>query len=391
MLHRLLLNLIVAAVAATLAALASPWAAGASADVAQVTVVSPGGAQQTLSLEALAGSEDVQSRSYALRAESGESSQTVTGFSLARILDAAGADPYGFSYLEVQRPAGGAVLLSRDQALGSGADGPPVVYSSGGGTGFLRPSTGAEDLNAADSFTAPQGIAIVLRKGTHLKVKATASTRRARPGQTVEFKAIVEQASSGEQLQYSWYFDDGESAAGSEASHAFTKRGSYDVVLGVTSDGNETGVSSVVTIQVGAPLGGPDRRGGGTNKEADAPDHGAATGSSGGKSSAGPSGGAVGHAPPDTRPAAALSVRRGTTDRPKQEEAQPTSSGELVEGELVSAETSPPPEQAKRVAARTGSLTGDGDGSIPGAAWGILGALGLLGIGALVEARSLLP
>ena len=70
-----------------------------------MTVVSPGGAQQTLSLEALAGTEDVVERAYALRAGSGESSQTVTGFSLARILEAAGADPY-------------ALLLPRSSAPG---------------------------------------------------------------------------------------------------------------------------------------------------------------------------------------------------------------------------------------------------------------------------------
>ena len=60
----------------------------------------------------------------------------------------------------MQRPAGGAVLLSRDQALDPGAfaTGPPVVYATGTGTGFLRPSAGTGDLNAGDSFDAPQGI-----------------------------------------------------------------------------------------------------------------------------------------------------------------------------------------------------------------------------------------
>lgn len=390
MLHRLLLNLSLAAAALALCALASPWAAAASADVAQVTVVSPGGAQQTLSLEALAGSEDVHDRAYALRADSGETSQTVTGFSLAQILDAAGADPYSFSFLEVQRPAGGAVLLSRDQALGNASDGPPAVYAGAGGTGFIRPSAGSEDLNAGDSFTAPQGIAIVLRKGTHLKVRATASTQRAKAGQEVDFSAVVEQAGAGEQLAYSWYFDDGGSAEGAEASHSFAKRGSYDVVVGVTTAGNETGASAVVTVQVGAPLGGPNRKGGGTNEDANAPDHGAAEGPTSGTGSGYDSAaGAVGHAPPDTQPAAALSVRRGTPDRPKQDSKPQVPPGDLVEGELVSAEASLPPQQAKQAeAARTGKLDGGGGdgGGIPGAAWGILATLGLLGVGAVAEA-----
>lgn len=396
MLHRLLLNLIVSAIALTAVALASPWAAAAGADAAQVTVVSPGGAQQTLSLEALAGTEDVRDRAYALRSESGDASQTVTGFSLARILDAAGADPYGFSFLEVQRPAGGAVLLSRDQALAGAGDGPPVVYAGGTGTGFLRPSSGSGDFNAGDSFNAPQGIAIVLRKGTHLKVRATASTKRTRPGQEVEFSAVVEQAGAGEQLEYSWYFDDGGSAAGPEASHAFAKRGSYDVVVGVTSDGNETGASAVVTIQVGAPSEGPNRKGGGTNDDASAPDHGIAEAPTSIPSA--PPVASVesgsGRIPTDTQRGPRPRVRRDTNAPAPATPAPEEATGELVEGELVSDETPlPPKDPAEQAAARTGKLEGDSGngGGIPGAAWGILGAIGLLGLGALTETRNLLP
>ena len=88
-----------------------------------------------------------------------------------------------------------------------------------------------------------------------------------------------------------------------------------------------------------------------------------------------------------------LSVPRGTTDRPKQDPTPPSPVGELVEGELVSAETALPPKQAQQEAARTGKLDGDGGsgGGIPGVAWGLLGALSLLGLGALTETRNLLP
>jgi PKD domain len=372
MLHRLLLNLSLAATALTLAALASPRAAVAGADVAQVTVIAPGGAQQTLSLEALAGTEDVRERAYALRADSGQGSQTVTGFSLARILDAAGADPYAFSFLEVQRPAGGAVLLSRAQALGGGGDGPPVVFTSASGTGFLRPSAGAEDLNAGDSLTAPQGIAIVLRKGAQLKLRASASPRRVKPGLSVDFEAVVEQAGAGEQLVFSWYFDDGASAAGAEASHSFARPGSYDVVVGVTSDGSETGASAVVTIQVGAPLRGPSRKGGGTNEQAGAPDHGAATRP--------PSGTDSSREDPAT-------ATVGTPNGPARRSKPQAPPGDLVEGELVGAETALSPQQEEQVAARAGQLDGGGGGSdIPAAAWGLLVSLGLLGAGAAAEA-----
>jgi len=351
----------------------------ARADVAQVTVVSPGGAQQTLALEALAGQEDVRDGAYVLRSGSGESTQTITGFSLGKALDAAGADPYGFSYLEVQRPAGGAVLLSRHQALDPDAfaEGPPVVYATAAGTGFLRPSGSSEDLNADDSFEAPQGITLVLRKDSPLRVVAKASPLKTKPGQPVSFEAVVERAGDGEQLTYSWYFDDGGKATGASVEHSFARRGSYDVVVGVTTPGDSAGTSAVVTVQVGAPFSGPDRKGGGSNRDASAPDHGAA-----GLPSAGGSG--AGDTPPDTRPAAALSVRRGTT-RP----AQQATPGEPVVGELVSAST--PVDEVQPVGARTGQLDGDGEGpGLPGAALGILATAGLLGAGALIEARGLL-
>jgi hypothetical protein len=384
--QRLLSNWFLTAAIAVLL-LASPWVSAAGADAAQVTVVSPGGAEQTLSLAALAGSEDVVERTYALRSGSGESGKALTGFSLAKILDAAGADPFGFSYLEAQRPAGGAVVLSRNQALDTDAfaDGPPLVYAAAEATGFLRPSSGPDDLNVEDFFEAPQGVTLVLRKGEPLQIHAQASTLHTQPGKPVEFTAIVDRAGSGEQVSYSWYFDDGHSASESSASHSFAKRGSYDVVVGATTPGDDAGASDVVTIQVGAPLSGPDRKGGGTNEDATAPDHGAATGS--------------GSATPEPAGTEAATPAAPNEQRqPSRRQPQPAPpAGEPVSGELLrtAATAAPKPAPIPTVGARTGSLDGNGGGGgVPGAALGILTTLGLLGFGALVEVRgigSLLP
>lgn len=394
MLQRQLLDRLLIAIAALAAcALAAPTIEAARADAAQVTVIAPGGAQQTLSLEALAGGEDVRERSYSLRGGSGESTQVVSGFSLAALLEAAGADPFSFSYLEVLRPAGGAVLLSSDQARDEGAfpDGPAVVYATAAGTAFLRPSSGAGDLNSSDSFEAPQGVTIALRKGSPLQVRAQASTLRTRPGRAVEFTAAAEGGGAGERLTYSWYFDDGGSASGPSASHSFPRRGSYDVVVGVTTPGDSTGASAVVTIQVGPPLAGPDRKGGGTRQDSAAPDHGAATGIDGTAGSPA-AGSATGAAAPTSAPAAAQEPQ--PSQQPKPDKAtQPAASGERVSGELLSLTAPPPEPRDEPVAARSGRLDDSegGDGlSLPGAALGLLVTGGLLGAGALVEARSLL-
>jgi len=373
---------------------ASPWPAVAGADTAQVTVVSPGGLQRPLSLDALAGSENVHDQAFVVRSPSGEETRTVTGFSLAAVLEAAGADPYSFSYLEVLRPVGGSVLLSRHQALDPGAfpEGPPLVYATPNGTTFLRPASDSEDANGGDCFEVPQGVTVVLRKGSPLRVRAHASELRVRARQEVDFDATVEGAGAGEQLEYSWYFDDGGSATGASANHSFAKRGSYDVVVGVTTTGDDTGVSAVVTVEVGAlSSGGPDRKGGGDNHNAAAPDSGAASGPSGsvgvGAGSSKPARGATAAAdgtpaPPSHDPA--------RPSKPERRKAQPT--GERVSGLLLSgtgngAGAAPEEQPTAPVAARTGTLReGDGGGGLPTGAWGILVSLGLLGTGVLIEA-----
>lgn len=414
--HRLLLNRLLIVAGAASLSLASPWPAVAGADAAQVTVVSPGGIQRPLSLDALAGSEDVRERAYVVRSAAGEESSGVTGFSLATVLDAAGADPFGFSYLEVQRPVGGSVLLSRHQALDPRAfpDGPPVVYASADGTAFLRPAADGVDANGGDCFEAPQGVTIVLRKGSPLQVRATASTVRARPGQKVEFSAAVEGAGAGERLTYSWYFDDGASAGGASASHSFARRGSYDVVVGVTTPGDDTGASAVVTVQVGTPAsGGPDRKGGGGNQAAGAPDSGAASGPSGpaGATSGSLSarGGDAAQAtsaasappapapglPPSAAMARAGSPAKGPAPSSRQRKAAAgADAGERVSGLLLdSAARTPRPEPdgtaGPRAAARTGTPHEGSGFALPTAAWGLLASAGLLGAGALLEARGL--
>jgi hypothetical protein len=387
MLHRQLLDrLLIAGAVLAAWALAAPGLEGARADAAQVTVVSPGGTPKTLSLEALAGGEDVTGRAYVLRSAGGETTQVVTGFSLAALLAAAGADPYGFSYLEVQHPAGEVVRLSNDQALdGQGFEnGPPVVYATATGTAFLRPSSGPGDLNAIDSFEAPQGVTIVLRKGSSLRVEVEASTLETRPGKPVTFTAEAEGAEAGETITYSWDFDDGSSALGPTTTHKFNRRGSYDVLVGVTTPGDSTGTTERVTIQVGPPQAGPDRKGGGKRPDADAPDHGAATGVGGTAT-----GSSTTDTPAGSRPApAAPSSPQPKAAKP----AKPVPAGEQVSGELLSLTAPAQAEpQAERPGARAGNLDSEDSGGfgLSGAALGLLITGGLLGAGALTETRRL--
>jgi len=391
---------LIVATAALLVAMCAGPVAPALADAPQVTIVTPGGSQKTLAPAALAGTEDVVGQTYALRSEAGETRTTVTGFSIADLLKAANIDPYGFSYLEVQRPSGGAVQLSSAQALAEPA---PVVYATATGTAFLRPSSGSGDDNAGDSFEAPQGLTIVLRRGSSLQVRVEATPRQTEVGRKVNFRAIVERAGSGEVLDYSWYFDDGNSGEGETAVHSFAKPGSYAVVVGVRAEGEGTGTSAVVRIQVGkAPTGGPNRKGGGTSKATNAPDSGASEGESGSTTPSEPPGPGAAEAaavnpaiaapgPTSKKARKSKAAAKGGAAAKKQAAPAPEPTGEEVSGELLEGEAEAKPEvtRTKQVAARTGTpkaKDGGGGGGVPAAAWGLGAVVALLGVGALGEA-----
>jgi hypothetical protein len=140
----------------------------------------------------------------------------------------------------------------------------------------------------------------------------------------------------------------------------------------------------VVTIQVGAPLSGPDRKGGGRDRDADAPDHGAATGTRG----AVPPGSGSG-SPPSAAEASPAPSESPAQDEPQHHKPAPQAQpGQRVSGQLLNASAAPAAKPTPAIAARSGQLGDEGGGAgLPGAALGLLVTVGLLGAGALLELR----
>ena len=127
---------------------------------------------------------------------------------------------------------------------------------------------------------------MTLRRSDDLTVEASASHVRVRKGQPVTFTATVGGPGS-EAAPVSWSFDDGRRASGRRVTHRFARPGTYEVAVSAGASADEVGADDLLTIQVGkARAGGPDRKGGGTNAAADAPDSGAATGATGASSGA---------------------------------------------------------------------------------------------------------
>jgi hypothetical protein len=363
-------------------ALAALAAAPALAVAAQVRIVEHDGTEHVVSLSDV--EPDVRDRAYTLRdADGGERRVTVTGHSLRAVFEAAGADPARFGYAEIARPEGAGVLLGREQAVGEGAfpEGPPVVWADGSAVRFLRPSAGEGDVNAPDAIAEPSGTLVIrLHRGSPFEVKATASRRKVEVGETVEFMATLTRRGAGEAVTYSWYFDDGHSAEGRRVRHRFTRRGAYDVVVGVRTPTDQVGASAVVTVQVGKPGDGPDRRGGGTNPDASAPDSGVAEGGAGGGPGTGTGSGS------GASPGSGTSDTSAGRQARRRRDAEPVEEGQEVVGRVLGELTKPRVATLPR-AARTGRPDDDGGSGLPDGALQGLAVLLLLATGWVLEMR----
>jgi PKD domain len=360
----------------------------------QVTIEPAGGEARTLSISQL-GDPDVVARPYTL--PGGSAPVPITGYSLDRVLDAAGVDPVRFGSLEIQATSG-SVVLTRDEATGTTTfpEGPPVFYVENADGRFLRPAR----ANGESAELATGGpMTVELAERGELSVSAKASPRRAEVGQPVRFTATVTGAEPGESVEITWFFDDRRSKAGSEVTHRFRRPGTYEVTVGATRSENEPGASAIVTVRVGKKPAGPDQQGGGTGPDENAPDSGAGTGSTGSTGSTGGSGVTpVTPTTPSTPPSTYEPVDEppqppgsGSSQNPTDESGASSDGLEPVEGieladlnSLSSDAGRDALEAAQRGLKRDPEET---DGGVPDGVWWFLAIGGLLSLGGLLELR----
>jgi PKD domain len=374
-----------------LIAAAAVLAPAGPAQAATVTVEAEGRDPATLDVAGLQASWDVHARPYTV----GGQTMTVSGISIDRLLDAANVDPYRFAGATVT--AGGRnIVLAREQLTDPAAfpEGRPVFGLDGESANFLRPRGG--DGSEAELVSAAE-LTVSLPRTSRLRVSASASRLRTEVGDRIAFAATVAGAAGSEDVRVRWTFDDGRSAAGTRVTHRFRRPGTYQVVVGATSDANPAGASDVVAIRVGEPPQGPDRQGGGTDPDAAAPDSGAATGGTRQRPA---------RAQRRRRAAGRSSVRsdqrrenRDTRRRPNRDARRrapddaprPSSpAANRVSGVLIgSAAAAPPPVPDAVRAARTGAPEQAEEAApaiAPEALWAAV-VLGFLALGARLEQR----
>ena len=212
----------------------------------QLLIEPEGGDASTLAISGL-GEPDVVARPYTVPGAAAP--VPITGYSLDRVLQAAGIDASEFGSLEIQGTSG-TVALTRDEATGRTTfpEGPPVFYAENGDARFLRPGRTAGEP-AELSSGGPMTVRIAARSDLRLSVKA--SPRKAEVDQLVRFTATVRGAEAGETVEISWRFGDGRRRTGSEVTHRFRRPGSYDVTVSARRSGEEVAADDVVTVQVG--------------------------------------------------------------------------------------------------------------------------------------------
>lgn len=355
------------AVSVAAAALASLASTALAADVR--VEFARGNGNATVSLSSLESQFDVN-QSYEIRSASGSTqSEQVRGISIAALLAAVKAE-LGYGGVEIERPEGGSVFVSKSQ-IDAGLP-TPVVYESAGQVRFLRPSYNATDANAADLVSTSGTLVLRQTEAPRIQVDAKASKSKAKIRELVRFSAKVTGAGAGEDYRVTWLFDDGTRATGLEVSHRFKKRGSYKVIATVETVGKTpVNHSDVAPVQVGkAVKSKKNRSGGGNNDASGAPDSGASDGSSGSGDNA-----------------ATDSESDAPKRKKKRVEPQPSTTLPQVTGQLLDPIVVTPQEQTSDLAARSGqqAQVAKPGGGVPNEALGGAGALGLLALGFMLE------
>lgn len=376
-----------------------------------ITLFAPNRVQPvTLSGAQIAARADVGPRRYTLRASPGAAGRKLTlrGMSIRGLLQLAGLDPDAINFITIVRENGSLLGLTRADVANPPPfpEGPALVTDDGGTTRFFRPVRDLDGTNAADNVTTSSAgpLEISVDGGGLLAIKAQATRRKVRTGQSVAFSARVRFPPTGAQLSYRWDFGDGATAVGSHVTHAYTFAGDMQAQVSVRGSGGSTarcktscGGVATVDVRVGEPPQQPQAPdtspGSGTgNPQAPGSSAGGSAGGAGG--SGGGSDTGTGRSSPAgaTRDKAKDAAARDTPPPPS--ERAPV--GPLITGVLLAGEETLPTGKlpsAKFSSARPGGdekglqATRGGSDEPAQLGGGVALALLVMGLGALRERR----
>ena len=321
-----------------------------------ITLFAPNRVQPvTLSGQQIAARANVGPRRYTLRASPGAAGRKLTlrGMSIRGLLQLAGLDPDAINFVTIVRENGSLLGLTRADVADPPPfpEGPALVTDEGGTTRFFRPVRDLDGTNAADNITTSSAgpLEISVDGGGLLAIKAQASRRKVRTGQSVTFSARVRFPPTGAQLSYQWDFGDGGRAVGAHVTHTYTFAGDMQAQVSVRGTGGSTarcktscGGVATVDVRVGEPPQqpqAPDTTPGSGTGNPQAP------GSSAGDSAAGQGGSGGGSDTGTGRSSTAATGKRKPEDAPTRATPPPSErlpAGPLITGVLLTGEKTLP-------------------------------------------------
>lgn len=258
----------------------------------------------------------------------------VSGLSVTRLIQLAGADPATVTQVEITNPNTGLpVVLTQAEVRqpSSFLDELPAVFLDQTEAGFLRPLRAEDDMNADDAFTAPPGEALQVHitspepLAVHARVSSTTTT----VGRPVTFFVTATGGQPGEVFKAHWRFGDGQRAKVPLGAtphvyrHARVHRGITVTVRGDLGSGGSATIAKV-TVKRRLPAGGSQGDGSG---------NGDTTGDQGGVagSTTGGTQPTYTYDPPTYDPPTYGNGASPTTPTP----TQPTDTGETVTGTVL--------------------------------------------------------
>jgi hypothetical protein len=375
-----------------LVALAVP-SAHAQAGI-EVTIQPPNGGQPA-SILTTDVTGDITA-SYKIRAASGGAPtiiNVIKGVSLRQLLEKTGTD-FGFETIEVKRPDGSTLTITKDQV--EDPRNQPVFYvDENGVTNFIGPRVGGASVVESENYFPVSGpLTFTQQAQSKLKVSISPKKKKIELGGSVRFQATVSGQDAGETIAYTWGINGKkQTQGGSRFTQKFpSKDGVYEFLVAARIEGSDVSTAAVAKITVGDPDKADDEQTG----SGDATDgSGSGTGTGTGTGGSGYDSGST-YTPsytPTPSPAPAPTPPP-TPSTPPADVPDIATSGTTVEGNLLADVSDPPPssilESAAR-AAREGKQSDDesaADGAgVSEAALSIAGVLALLALGAGIETR----
>ncbi len=190
---------------------------------------------------------------------------SLRGLSIRGLLELAGFNAGAVRFVQVVGGDGSVITVTGPEINNPPfPEGPAIVTDEGGTTRFVKPARSSGGTSESVLSVPGTPLEMTVEGGSLLSIRATASPRTAKTGQTVTFRASVRFPPPGASFTYTWDFQDGTSGSGPSVTHTFNSSGNLEPRVTVRGSGGSTAQCASVcegTETVEVTITGEDRDG----------------------------------------------------------------------------------------------------------------------------------